>query len=97
MWLFYFALVGSLAFIIPLACCKGLSKEAPMNYLLLLGFALCESYLVSMICSLYTPESVLQAAAATCAATFGLTAYALKTKSDFTECTQWMLGKKPII
>jgi FtsH-binding integral membrane protein len=45
-----------------------------------------------MVCSLYTPESVFQAAAATCAATIGLTAYAIKTNSDFTECYQWMMG-----
>jgi FtsH-binding integral membrane protein len=45
-----------------------------------------------MICSLYTPESVFQAAAATCGATIGLTGYAIKTNSDFTKCSQWMMG-----
>lgn len=59
---------------------------------MLFGFTVCESYMVSMICSLYTPASVLQAATATCAATVGLTAYAIQQRNDFTECKQWMMG-----
>jgi len=47
-------------------------------------FTLAESYMVSFICSLYTPDSVLNAAIATLAATLGLSFYAYKTKSDFT-------------
>lgn len=93
MWLFYLAVVGSVAFILPLACMKDLSKKVPVNYLLLFGFTISESYLVSIICSFYTPESVFQAAVTTCAATIGLTAYAMNTRSDFTECKQWMMGK----
>jgi FtsH-binding integral membrane protein len=52
--------------------------------------------MVSMICSLYEPESVFQAAAATCAATIGLTLYAMNTKNDFTSCMHWMIGTEPL-
>jgi protein lifeguard len=93
LWIFYLALVGSLCFILPLAYCKGLSQRAPANEIMLFGFTLCESYMVSVICSFYTPESVLQAAVATCAATIGLTVYAIRTEADFTECSHWMMGK----
>jgi FtsH-binding integral membrane protein len=96
-WLFYLTLVGSLCFIIPLAYCKGLSQRAPANEIMLFGFTLCESYMVSVICSFYTPESVLQAAVATCAATIGLTVYAIRTDSDFTTCSHWMMGKYVVI
>ena len=40
---------------------------------------------MSFICSMYTPESVLNAAIATLGATLGLTFYAVKTKSDFSD------------
>jgi protein lifeguard len=48
------------------------------------AFTLCESYLVSYVCSMYTASSVLLAASATLAATVGLTYYAMTTKEDFT-------------
>ncbi len=47
-------------------------------------FTLFESYLVSFVCYLYTPESVLLAASATLAATVGLTYYAMTTREDMT-------------
>ena len=61
-----------------------ISKSAPTNYIVMGVFTLCESYLVAFICSMYTPDSVLLAAAATCAATIGLTYYAMTTKEDMT-------------
>ncbi len=54
---------------------------------LLGAFTIAESYLVSSICGMYEPESVLLAAVATAAATFGITFYAMVTKADF---TKWM-------
>lgn len=93
-WLFVLSLIGTIAFMIPMVCCKHLTKETPINYILLFGFTICESYSVSLVCSFYTPDSVLMAAITTCAATIGLTAYAIKTKSDFTECAHFLMGKK---
>ena len=47
-------------------------------------FTLCESYLVTYVCRIYEPESVLLSAVATLAVTLGLTYYAMTTKEDFT-------------
>ena len=91
-WLFWVCLVGSIATLIPLACSSKLSKTVPTNYLLLFAFNLFESYMVSFICTLYTPESVVLAAAATLASTIGLTFYAYTTKRDFTDCYSFMIG-----
>jgi len=82
--MFYVSLVLSLASIIALVCVPGLAMSYPKNMAFLLMFTLAESYMVSFICSLYTPDSVLNAAIATLAATLGLSFYAYKTKSDFT-------------
>lgn len=91
-WLFWVCFVGSIATLIPLACSSKLSKTVPVNYLLLLAFNLFESYMVSYICTLYTPESVVLAAAATLASTISLTFYAYTTKRDFTDCYSFMIG-----
>ena len=47
-------------------------------------FTLCESYLVSYVCQMYTSDSVLLGGTATLAATIGLTYYAMTTKEDLT-------------
>lgn len=61
----------------------------------LLGvFTIAESYLVSAITMMYTPESVLMSAVATGAATFGITFHALTTKSDYTEHAHSFYGTK---
>jgi FtsH-binding integral membrane protein len=91
-WLFWVCFVGSIATIIPLACSSNLSKTVPANYLLLFAFNLFESYMVSFCCTLYTPESVVLAAAATLTSTLSLTFYAFITKRDFTDCYSFMIG-----
>ena len=85
MAVFWVAFAVSLISLIVLICVGGMSTKSPWNVLLLSLFTLAESYMVSMICSLYTPESVLNAAVATLGATVGLTIYAFKTKSDFSD------------
>jgi protein lifeguard len=83
--IFYIALVVSLIAILVLACIPRAATHSPTNVILLGVFTLAESYMVAMICSLYTPESVLNAAVATLGATLGLTFYAIKTKTDFSD------------
>lgn len=56
----------------------------PTNYIVMGVFTVLESYLVSYVCLLYTPDSVLLAASATLAATVGLTYFAMTTKEDLT-------------
>ena len=68
-----------------LVCC-GLDKKVPVNYALLGIFTLCMSFLVGIITIRYNPQTVLEAASMTAAATIGITIYAVKTKTDFTIC-----------
>ena len=56
---FWIAFVVSIATLIALICVTGLAAKSPINIILLSLFTLAESYMVSMICALYTPESVL--------------------------------------
>lgn len=67
-------------------------QEYPTNLALLAIFTVGESYGVSSFCSMYTPESVLLAALCTASATFGITFYALTSKSDFTKFTNSFYG-----
>ena len=59
-------------------------------------FTICESYMVSAITSMYTPESVLLCAAATVAATVALALYAMTTKTDFTSVGNSVTGNSRI-
>lgn len=78
MWIFTIII----AFI--LICCKSVARKVPVNFLLLVIFTLCESYLVAFISSMYTAISVMTAALMTAGMTITLTLYALFTKRDFT-------------
>jgi hypothetical protein len=93
MALFWVCILISLISLLTLACVRGITTKSPINILLITVFTLSESYLVSFICGLYTPESVLNAAVATLGATVSLTCYAIYTKSDFTETYSKCLGK----
>ena len=74
-------------------CSQTFSETFPTNMIMLAIFTFCESYLVSFICSMYEPQSVLLAAVATAGASIGLTAYAIYTKSDFSTYWSQLNGK----
>ena len=95
--LFWVALIGSIASLTILGCCPGMSTNFPINWILFTVFTLFESYIVSFVCTLYTPDDVLNAAIATLAATLGLTLYAVKTKNDFSDSYSKCYGKLEII
>ena len=80
-YLFFF---GALFTEIPIICCPSVASQVPLNYVLLLIFTLCESYLVAYITLFYEPLSVLMCAGITLALVFGLTLYAIFTKTDMT-------------
>ena len=84
--------------ICALLCC-GLDRKVPVNYILLLVFTVCVSWLVATSCirvgNMKNAEGkvdgsgkliVFEAAALTAATTIGLTIYAIRTKNDFTCC-----------
>lgn len=85
-YLFWIALIVSLATIYALACYQDLARSVPINYILLGVFTVAESYLVSMTTAIYTPSSIANASLLTAALVIGLTVYAFYTDTDFTMC-----------
>ncbi|KER30328.1 hypothetical protein T265_03272 [Opisthorchis viverrini] len=73
-------------FLIALAFKK---HETPLNYILLFGFTLLESFAVGSIVLHYSGTIVLQAVGLTALATFGLMSYTFQTKRDL---SQWGSG-----
>lgn len=71
---FVFLIVGS-------PPCYG--RHHPMNLIALLGFTLCESYVVGYTCLFYNSALVLMACGITLSTFAGLTAYVMYTKKDF--------------
>ena len=72
---------------IALICCRKMARKVPVNYILLLIFTLCESYLVANICSYYAisqPGIVIMSGLGTALITLACTLYAFFTKTDFT-------------
>ena len=67
-------------------CCKSVARTTPTNYICLFAFTLCETFILSVICSQYPGEVVLSAAGMTAVVTVALTFYACTTKTDFTMC-----------
>jgi hypothetical protein len=87
----YYVLLGISCFVtfatmIPLFCCKSVSKSVPINYILLALFTLAQSYILFFVSACYAPEIVVTAIVLTAAVTIGLTVYAMTTKTDFTWC-----------
>ncbi|TPP66308.1 Golgi antiapoptotic protein [Fasciola gigantica] len=78
--------IGSIGFLVALMFKK---HQTPLNYLLLLGFTICESLLIGFVVLAYSARVVLQAFALTTAVTFCLMAYAMQSKHDF---SQWGAG-----
>ena len=85
-------LVVAIIIEIMLICCRNVSRKVPMNYILLLIFTLCETFLFSFICAFYPAVICLYAAGSTAALTFALTLYACCTKTDFTVCGGLMIS-----
>lgn len=74
------ASLGTFLFLF-LSWCYG--KKYPANYLILSGFTICESYLVSYICLFYQPISVLLAWGLTATIFVSLSLYVIVTGKDF--------------
>ena len=84
--LIYLALAGALLSEIPIICCQSVAQTVPLNYILLLIFTLCESYLIACTTISFEPLSVFMCAGITLAIVIGLTLYAIFTKTDVTLC-----------
>ena len=69
-----------------LACCRGLSRKVPYNYLFLLGITFCEAIACAIASSIYSFQIVALALLLTIVATLAITFYACTTKNDFSTC-----------
>lgn len=76
--------VLNIALVCAMACCQSATRSFPMNYIMLFAFTATEGFLVGVICSTYTLDSVLYAVLATGFLVGCLTLFAIATKSDFT-------------
>ena len=82
----YLCIAGVLFTEIPIICCRSAAQKVPLNYILLLIFTICESFLVAHTTLYYEPLSVLICAGLTLAVVIALTFYAIFTKTDLTVC-----------
>ena len=81
-WLLWSSIIMAFAFlIIGSPPCYG--NQHPTNIFALLGFTLCESYMVGYTCLFYNSELVIMACGITLSTFMGLTFYVMYTKKDF--------------
>jgi len=80
--LFMFTAMLSICILIILSCFSSISRNYPMNFILLGLFTLCESYTVSAIVGSYHEKTVLMALFLTGSVVAALTIYSLKTKRE---------------
>ncbi|XP_037946528.1 protein lifeguard 1-like isoform X3 [Teleopsis dalmanni] len=84
--LFWVALAVLLVTMIAMACCEGVRRKTPMNFIFLTLFTLAESFLLGVSASRYESQEVLMAVGITAAVCLALTLFAMQTKYDFTMC-----------
>ena len=80
---------SSILFIIlflSLACCRGLSRKVPYNYLFLFAITICEAISCSITSSIYSFQIVASALLLTIVSTLAITFYAFITKNNFNVC-----------
>jgi len=78
------AIVVTFIAVIALACCEGVRRKTPWNFVILGLFTLCESWMLGSIASRYNAWEVMLAVGIVAAITVGLTLFAMQTKYDFT-------------
>ena len=84
MWIL--ALVIMLVSLISLACCEGIRRKTPHNFIFLGLFTLAEGFMLGTVTARYRADEVLMAVGVCAAITLGLTIFAFQTKIDFTAC-----------
>jgi protein lifeguard len=81
------AFFGAITTEITLICARHLARKAPINYIILLIFTICEAYMLSSTCIYYaatSPGTVMQAFIGTAMIVLACTGYAFTAKNDFT-------------
>jgi len=80
----FVCLIGSIVIMIILYCFDYLARKVPNNYIILGLFTFFYSYIVSFVCGVSNPKTVLMAALMTFSMVIALGLYAFYTKTDFT-------------
>jgi len=83
-WIWILALVMTFVCLIPLACCPGVRRTFPTNFIFLFLFTICEGFLLGTMAGAFAPTDVLIAVGITAALVLGITLFAFQTKWDFT-------------
>lgn len=83
-WLWIVSLVVLFVTLIALACCEGLRRKSPINFILLFAFTLAQSFMLGVMSANFEIFEVLLAIGITAVITFSLTIFAFQTKWDFT-------------
>ncbi|KAG9345036.1 hypothetical protein JZ751_009577 [Albula glossodonta] len=88
----YWAVVFAL--IIVLACCDGVRRKVPVNFILLGLFTIVEGCMLGSVSVFYDAEAVLWAVGATALVAFALSVFAMQSRWDFTTAsgTLWVIG-----
>ena len=84
--IFFICVVISFIICLILICGRKTSRKFPINYILLIIWTLCESYMLATCASYYNYKIVLSAVGITIGLFIGITIYAIKTKTNFTYC-----------
>merc|ERR550532_3404961 len=82
MWIL--ALVIMLVSLISLACCEGIRRKTPHNFIFLGLFTLAEGFMLGTVTARYRADEVMMAVGVCAAITLALTIFAFQTKIDFT-------------
>ena len=84
MWIL--ALVIMLVSLISLACCEGIRRKTPHNFIFLGLYTACWGVMLGCMAAAFQADAVLIALGITAGVTLGLTLFAFQTKIDFTAC-----------
>ena len=82
--LWILALVIMIVSLITLACCEGVRRKTPHNFIFLGLFTLAEGFMLGTVTARYRADEVLMAVGVCAAITLALTIFAFQTKIDFT-------------
>ncbi|KAM8712400.1 hypothetical protein ACLKA7_012852 [Drosophila subpalustris] len=83
-WLVWVALGVLIVTMLCMACCEGVRRQTPTNFIFLGIFTIAQSFLLGVTATRYAPTEVLMALGLTAAVCLALTIFAMQTKIDFT-------------
>lgn len=87
----YVGFIFGFGTLIALACCEGLRRAFPANFICLGIFTLAQSFMLGMVTSFYDTNVVWIAILMTLIVVIGLTAFSAQTQIDFTVCSSLVL------